>query len=112
MEREQGAWYETVDLRVLVDFGSEMRPGGELLNRPSGKPPKKGDFCPISLKWPVPLSGQGIILDHPQVLRSYVCPTIGMYCLLATSGIEHPKVNHLVPSTLLPLQTWLIPGTK
>jgi hypothetical protein len=31
-----------------------------------------------------PLSGQGGIFDPPQVLGSYVCPTVGVYCLLAT----------------------------
>jgi hypothetical protein len=31
-----------------------------------------------------PLSGQGVIFDPPQVLGSYVGPTVGAYCLLAT----------------------------
>jgi hypothetical protein len=31
-----------------------------------------------------PLSGEGVIFDPPQVLGSYVCPTVGAYWLLAT----------------------------
>ena len=34
-----------------------------------------------------PLRGQEFIFDPPQVLGSYVCPTVGAYSLLANRGI-------------------------